>query len=171
LIAFGVLLALWILGEASLSHEDQPTGGTLAWPTGLLVLASQVAAVATAHAAAWGAAWGGAAVMAAGIALRLAAILALGHGFASALGSTSLVTSGPYRFARHPSELGLLGILFGGAWLVASPWAAGIAAAAVPLVVIRCLREDRALARHAGYAAWRRGVGWFAPRLRAFTAP
>jgi protein-S-isoprenylcysteine O-methyltransferase Ste14 len=74
------------------------------------------------------------------------------------------VTAGPYRLARHPSELGLLLILCGGALLLGSAWAAGLAAISLPLAALRCRREDRALAHHPGHAAWARRVGWVAPR-------
>jgi protein-S-isoprenylcysteine O-methyltransferase Ste14 len=168
LIAFSFLLIAWIVGEASMTFDDRPAPGALALPTGLVVLASQVLAVATPGAGAWrGAwcgAWWGAAMMAAGIVLRLTAIAALGPAFASALESPGLITTGPYRFARHPSELGLLLIVFGGAWLVGSGWALIASVIIVPLVVIRCRREDLALASLPGYSAWRDRVAWFCPR-------
>jgi len=57
---------------------------------------------------------GGVVLLEAGIALRLWSIATLGRDFATALGSARLVTTEPYRFVRHPSELGLLLAAFGG---------------------------------------------------------
>lgn len=93
----------------------------------------------------------GGALVAAGIALRVAAIRALGPAFVSTTTRpTRVVVSGPYRFLRHPSELGLCTAAVGAAVLLASVVAAAvIAIALVPLVVVRCAAEERTISRWA----------------------
>lgn len=159
LAVFGAGLAMWVIAEAALTSRDRPAPGTLALPTALLVLVGQVGGVAEHLTRGGGAPWPvGAAVFAGGLAVRLWAIAALGPLFASALDSPRLITHGPYRWMRHPSELGLITILFGTSLLLASWIAAAAAIAALPLAWIRCRREDAALARRhpAAYAAWSR---------------
>ena len=194
LAVFGGSIAAWVVAEACLTSRDRPVPGTLALPTGLLVLAGQLGGViehvtrgsavassaaigaidhvarspAAASSSAIGAAVlaAGIALFAAGIALRLWSIATLGPGFATALDSPRLVTSGPYRRLRHPSELGQLAAMLGTSLVVASWFALAAALAALPIAVIRCRREDAALARRhrIGHAAWSRRVGWLGPR-------
>lgn len=169
LVGFAGAVAAWATGEAALASTDHPAPGTLALPTGLLVLAGQLAGVVEHLSRGGGPAWAigaGGALLAAGVALRGWAIAALGPAFASALDSPRLVTRGPYRWMRHPSELGLSAAMLGTAALLAS-WLALLAALAeLPLAVVRCRREDAALARRHGAAhrAWARSVGWLGRR-------
>jgi protein-S-isoprenylcysteine O-methyltransferase Ste14 len=162
---FGGGLAAWAGSEAALTAIDRPAPGTLALPTGLLVLASHVAGVVEhlggRDSPAAAIAIGGA-LLGLGIALRGWAIAALGAGFATALDGARLVTSGPYHWMRHPSEAGLLMAMLGGGVLLASRLALLATLAAVPLAVVRCRREDAALARRhrTAHAAWARRVGW-----------
>lgn len=90
----------------------------------------------------------GSALIVAGVALRLAAIRALGAGFVSAtVAPARAVRRGPYRWLRHPSEVGLVLAAAGGAALVGSVLALAIAVAVLaPLSLARCAAEDRALA-------------------------
>jgi len=117
--AFLALVAMWAVGEAALVPLDRPAAGTLA---------------------------AGAALAIAGIALRWWAIATLGSGFLSRLDAPRVVTCGPYRWLRHPSELGLALITFGTALVLASPVALGLGAALLPIALIRCRRENAALA-------------------------
>jgi protein-S-isoprenylcysteine O-methyltransferase len=105
----------------------------------------------------------------AGIGLRLWSIATLGSGFATALDAARLVTSGPYRWMRHPSEAGLVAALLGGGVVLGSRLALLASLAVVPLAVVRCRREDAALAgRHrVAHAAWVTRVGWLWRRLAA----
>jgi protein-S-isoprenylcysteine O-methyltransferase len=139
---------LWIVLEAMFSihepHERLPREVA----TGLALFATHVAAIvehATTH-------WFGLALIASGIALRIAAIRALGTSFVSSTTEPSrLVRSGPYRVMRHPSEIGLLAAASGAAVLLGSVIAAAvIAAVLVPLVFVRCAAEDRGLAHLRG---------------------
>jgi len=176
LVAFGGGLAAWILAEAALTSRDRPAPGTLALPTGLLVLAGQLGGtiehVARSTGPGWAVAAGaapfaaGAALFVAGIALRLWSIATLGAAFASALDSPRLVTTGPYRWMRHPSEVGLLAAMLGSSLVLASGFALLATLAAFPIAAVRCRREDAALARRHRivHAAWSRRVGWFWPR-------
>jgi protein-S-isoprenylcysteine O-methyltransferase len=157
MIAFVVLLVAWIAGEAALSSPDRPVRGTLAGATAAIVFASQLAGVVE-HLA-FGRSWCaplGIVMFAAGIAMRWWSIATLCDSFASTLDSHTLITAGPYRWVRHPSELGLIAAVTGGAILLGSYAALVGAVASIPLAVVRCRREDRALARRHGalYRAW-----------------
>lgn len=91
----------------------------------------------------------GAVLIVAGVALRVTAIRALGPQFVSAtVKPTRVVRAGPYRFARHPSEVGLVAAAFGAAALLASLAAAVVVAGVlVPLACARCAAEARQWAR------------------------
>lgn len=161
MIAFATLLVAWIAGEAALSSPDRPVRGTLAGATAAVVFAGQLAALVENRE--FGRSWCaplGIAVFAAGIAVRCWSIATLRGSFATAVDSTTLITTGPYRWARHPSELGLIAAVSGGAVVLGSY--AGLAGAVIllPLAIVRCRREDRALAvRHgARYEAWARST-------------
>lgn len=93
----------------------------------------------------------GALLVVAGIAVRVTAIRALGPAFVSpTMAPLRVVHGGPYRFMRHPSEIGLLAAAVGAAALLASVVAAGvIACALLPLILVRCAAEDRTIARWA----------------------
>lgn len=94
----------------------------------------------------------GAGLMIAGIALRLAAIRALGPWFAStthAYPGQPRVRSGVYRRLDHPSELGLCAVALGAALLLGSVPAAVMGALVVlPAAALRALRDERALCYH-----------------------
>jgi protein-S-isoprenylcysteine O-methyltransferase Ste14 len=85
--------------------------------------------------------------MIAGIALRIAAIRALGPWFASTsrwLPGQPEIRTGVYGRLRHPSELGLLLLAFGAAILLGSRAALAVALLVVlPASVMRVLREER----------------------------
>jgi protein-S-isoprenylcysteine O-methyltransferase Ste14 len=81
--------------------------------------------------------------------------------------SHRLVTSGPYRFVRHPMYFGILvGAL--GALLVYRTWTTVFVIAALPGAVFKARREDRLLAAEFGktYDAYRRRTPGFVPRIR-----
>ncbi len=171
LVLFGGGLVAWAAGEAGLTTTDRPAPSTLALPTGLLVLVGHIVGViehlGAGRSPTWAIAVGGA-MFALGIGLRLSAIAALGPAFATALASARLVTSGPYRWMRHPSEVGLAAAMLGGGVLLASRIALIATVAAVPVAIVRCRREDRALAgwHRAAHAEWVAAVGWFWRRRR-----
>jgi protein-S-isoprenylcysteine O-methyltransferase Ste14 len=93
--------------------------------------------------------YAGLVLIALGIALRVWAIHTLGTAFVSpAVAPLRIVRSGPYRWLRHPSELGLLAAATGAAVLFASFVAAAIIALVLaPLSIMRCAAEDRGLAQ------------------------
>jgi protein-S-isoprenylcysteine O-methyltransferase Ste14 len=171
LVVFAGSLIAWTIGEAIATPCDRPEARTLALPTGLLLLGVHVVGISEHLRGARAPApvlVAGVVLLGVGIALRLWSIATLGRGFVTALGNARLVTTGPYRFARHPSELGLLLAAFGGASMLASPLAALGAVLLVPLAAVRARREDAALARTHGsaHAAWATGVGWIGPFRR-----
>jgi protein-S-isoprenylcysteine O-methyltransferase Ste14 len=143
LALFCVLVVGWALGEGLATSPDRPMPGTLALPTGLVLLAGHVTGVVE-HVRTGGGSLAGAALLAAGIALRLWSIATLGPLFATALESPRRITSGPYRWLRHPSELGLVLAAAGGALLLGSIAATLAAVALLPLIAVRCRREDYA---------------------------
>ena len=110
--------------------------------TGLALLAVHVTAVAAPGAPMI---VPGLALIACGIALRVTAIRALGGAFVSTTTApTRIVRTGPYRWMRHPSEVGLLAAAVGAAVLMASVVAAAvIVLGLVPLILVRCAAEDR----------------------------
>jgi protein-S-isoprenylcysteine O-methyltransferase Ste14 len=147
------------------SRADAP-GTRLALVSALGLLATAWAAVGfpSLEKVGWWA-WLGAPLIALGIALRVAAIRALGRSFTSEIVAPpghTLVTRGIYARMRHPSDIGLLFVVFGLASLGASLPAAAIASLVVaPSVALRIAREERLLsARHAdAHAAYRTRVG------------
>jgi protein-S-isoprenylcysteine O-methyltransferase Ste14 len=65
------------------------------------------------------------------------------------------VTSGPYRFVRHPGYLGAIVGSFAGPFLLGSAWMLIPVLAAASLFVLRAALEDRTLARElSGYSAY-----------------
>ena len=83
-----------------------------------------------------------------GITLRVTAIRALGPRFVSSRTVDRVITSGPYRWMRHPSEVGLLAAAGGAALLLDSVLAAMISAVVLlPLCMVRCHAEDLTLSR------------------------
>ena len=67
-----------------------------------------------------------------------------------------LVTSGPYRFVRHPMYLGQLGIAFGAPATLGCRWAFAMSFAAAVVLVVRIGREEDALSHtYADYPTYR----------------
>jgi len=104
----------------------------------------------------------GCVVVGLGVALRRAAAVALGRQFTvglSVLADHVLVTTGPYRWIRHPNYAGLLLVALGTAMMVSSPTAAVVGLVVwLPLALLRIRLEERTLLRHLGaaYADYRR---------------
>lgn len=97
---------------------------------------------------------------------------ALGRHFSPSLrvdAAQSLVTSGPYRYVRHPMYSAYL-LFFAGLGLLAADPALGLAGAAVIawLMIARTPREERQLAAHFGadYEHFAARTGRFLPRRR-----
>ena len=97
--------------------------------------------------------------MGAGVALRLAAVRALGRWFVSeprVVPGQPLVRRGAFARLRHPSESGLLLLSLGACVLLGSVAGLAIwALAIVPLSLKRVAAEEAVLARAFG-AAWRK---------------
>ena len=106
----------------------------------------------------------GAIVLLIGIRLRRSAARALGRHFTvvlSVLPDHELVSTGPYRWLRHPNYAGLLLIAIGTGIMVRSPlFLAGAVLLWLPLALLRIREEERVLrgrlgARWAEYASRR----------------
>jgi protein-S-isoprenylcysteine O-methyltransferase Ste14 len=100
---------------------------------------------------------GGFLLIVAGLILRRSAARALGRHFTVDIAlftDHQLVTSGPYRWLRHPNYAGLLLIALGTATMVWSPRAAGMALVVwLPIALLRIAEEERALHARLG-TAW-----------------
>lgn len=143
---------VWFVLESASAHEEPEAhwsgayAGALA--TGLTLLAVHATAIVE-HVRRGGGSLVGLVVIAAGIALRIAAIRALGDDFVSVpVVPAQLATTGLYRWMRHPSELGLLIAATGAVLLLESPAAAVVTLLVLlPLSIARCRAEDRVLRR------------------------
>jgi protein-S-isoprenylcysteine O-methyltransferase Ste14 len=157
----GGLAAAWIVAEAwaqrrfagSPKRRENLTGPATAFVASLVLTLLLAAAV---HGEGGWLAAPGVAFALAGVTLRCAAIAALGsyfHDDCELLPSQNRVTSGVYRWMRHPSEVGTLAFLAGFCAVAGS--AAGAVAAAVvvaPAAWWRTRREDRLFDGAAGGA-------------------
>ncbi len=89
-----------------------------------------------------------------GVRLRQSAARALGRHFTvvlSVLPDHELVSSGPYRWLRHPNYAGLLLIALGTGIMVRSPlFLVGTLALWLPLALLRIRAEERVLRGHLG---------------------
>lgn len=161
-------------------HDDEPASGSLdarlSGLTAVLLLTIQLVGMwerARSGASSSWLAQVGVALALLGVALRGAALRALGPDFVSSpdgRAGAPLRRSGVYGWVRHPSELGLLAFALGQALLLEARLALGLLALGLlPLVVWRTRREDRALGATFGPAheAYRAGVGGLLPRFSA----
>jgi len=68
---------------------------------------------------------------------------------------SALVTSGLYRYLRHPMYLGQASIAVGAPLTLGARWMLVVTAAALVVLAVRMVAEERALARtHAGWAGY-----------------
>jgi len=64
----------------------------------------------------------------------------------------TVVTTGPYRFVRHPMYVGMILMFLAGPLILGSAWSMGIGGILAALLVLRTAMEDRTLRRElAGY--------------------
>lgn len=113
----------------------------------------------------------GLAVMIAGVVLRVAAGRALGPWWslrAQIKEGQTLVTTGPYRWARHPSYLAMLLVCVGIPIAFGSIWAAVVMAVGIwPALIHRVAVEERLLTAHFGdeYRAYAQRTARLIPRV------
>ncbi|HKA09401.1 MAG TPA: isoprenylcysteine carboxylmethyltransferase family protein [Candidatus Dormibacteraeota bacterium] len=143
-------------GEASTWHGKATDRGS----TRLLVLAYAVAAVLPAllrqvdFGGVGQAAWAGVALAFAGLIIRGWGMRTLGRSYSRTLRTSSdqrLVTTGPYRWVRHPGYLGSMAVWVG-ASLAFHSWVAAIIVAMLMVLAYgwRISAEERMLAEHFG---------------------
>ncbi len=99
-------------------------------------------------------------VFLAGACLAIVSFLYLGRCFAILPAVRGTVTRGPYRLVRHPGYLGELLMILGcsiAAWQLSS---LAPLAAAIPLVALRILAEERVLSSSAAYVKYADQVRW-----------
>jgi len=144
LIVLVASILVWAALEAAFSRPEPDLRAPRELATGIALLATHAAAITEHLMRHTDVHYIGALAIALGIALRVAAIRALGPAFVSTTVMIDRVTTGPYRFLRHPSELGLVLAASGAAILLSSFAALAIVACAIaPLSVLRALQEDR----------------------------
>lgn len=155
---FLTLLCLWVILELFVGRHGLNARSLLSdRGSGFLVTLTIDLGLLAAFAAAWQGvtrmepwvSWLGIAVMALGLALRVFSILWLGRMFTRVVQIVPghrLITSGPYRFVRHPSYSGLL-LFFLGTGLALGSWLSVAAMVLIPAVGIayRIIVEERTL--------------------------
>jgi protein-S-isoprenylcysteine O-methyltransferase Ste14 len=116
--------------------------------------------------------WAGAGLSLTAVALIAVVHRTLGGSFSPTIRlrrNHRLVTTGPYRFVRHPMYAAYL-LLFLGAFLLSANWVIGAGGACVilTLMTVRRADEERRLAARFGKAwlSYRAATGAFLPRLR-----
>ena len=164
--ALACLAGMLLFGESESAASSGADSCRLGAPGTRLAQVSALALLATAWAAvglpsaigvasaAWWApstAWLGTALVLVGIALRAVAMRGLGSAFTSeivAVPGREVITRGIYAWLRHPSEVGLFLIASGIACMAVSAAALAIVVTILgPSIMIRIVREDRALGR------------------------
>jgi protein-S-isoprenylcysteine O-methyltransferase Ste14 len=99
----------------------------------------------------------------------LVSVFFLGRCFGVLPEARGLVTTGPYRFIRHPVYLGEIGACAGLAIAAASPTNSAALAALIIAQAVRMRMEERALTQaFSQYAEYAANTPRFAPRLRLF---
>jgi len=108
----------------------------------------------------------GLSLMAAGEAFAVVGMLSLGRSFSIFSEVRELVTSGVYRFVRHPLYLGEMVAVWGYVIAWPAPWSIGTALLFTALQSWRArIEEGRLLEHHPAYAAYRQRAGFLWPRL------
>jgi protein-S-isoprenylcysteine O-methyltransferase Ste14 len=114
----------------------------------------------------------GLSLMAAGEAFAVIGMLSLGRSFSIFSEVRELVTSGLYRFVRHPLYLGEMVAVWGYVIAWPAPWAIAAAVIFTGLQSWRARVEEGRLARyHPDYAAYRERAGFLWPRRRRRVPP
>jgi protein-S-isoprenylcysteine O-methyltransferase Ste14 len=109
----------------------------------------------------------GLSLMAAGEAFAVVSMLSLGRSFSIFSEVRELVTSGLYRWVRHPLYLGEMVAVWGYVIAWPAPWAIAAALVFTALQSWRArVEEGRLAAYHPAYAAYRERAGFLWPRLR-----
>lgn len=169
-------LAAWVVLEVAVRVWEVVRGkGGRAHDRGtrVLVALSLAAAIGVAFATRSERTWGtwGAVVMWLGLALRVWAIAALGVRFRTTVevdADQTVITTGPYRWIRHPSYAGLL-LIVAGLGLALGTWLSFVACLVVPLpaIVWRIRVEEAELNRVLGdaYATYQAGTKRLIPRV------
>jgi len=183
-LAWGVTVAIWVVGERILTFRDLRSGawrsrqdrGSYFWVVAgvvcgfgvalllafreVLILPASMVWLVLGLVVAW-----------AGLLLRLWAVLALGRSFTTTVlvqSEQRVVATGPYRIVRHPSYLGLL-ILFLGLGVALGDVASTAALVVLPGIglVRRIAVEEAALQAGLGdeYVAYMRGRARLIPGI------
>ena len=157
------LLCVAAASEAFVSRPDPSAPPWLARASALALLVAFWLALGGASASPLAAVIG-ATLVVAGIALRTAAIVALGEAFVSAHRASTPRTHGLYRIIRHPSETGQLLLALGAAmttlsWPAFTWWGLVV----LPVTLVRVRDEERTLCASPAYRLYRASVPAFLP--------
>ena len=113
----------------------------------------------------------GLAIAICGCGIRMTAVATLGESFVSGPHGCELVTTGIYRYLRHPSELGLL-LICAGLVLALGAWRSAVVFGPLVLLTsfIRMQEEERWLLRCKSdlYAGYRERTGRLLPKFSGF---